>query len=110
MAKARGKIVVLNPAPAQLLPPALIASADFLVPNEVEAAMLTGVPVDSVQSATEAARRLRTLGAANVIVTLGERGVVAVTAEGAPRFTYRILVTLVMLVTLVTCVMFTFCT
>jgi len=62
MAKARGKIVVLNPAPAQLLPPALIASADFLVPNEVEAAMLTGVPVDSVQSATEAARRLRTLG------------------------------------------------
>jgi ribokinase len=86
MAKARGKIVVLNPAPAQLLPPALIASADFLVPNEVEAAMLTGVPVDSVQSATEAARRLRTLGAANVIVTLGERGVVAVTAEGAQHF------------------------
>ena len=88
-AKARGKVVVLNPAPAQLLPPGLIASADFLVPNEVEAAMLTGVPVDSVQSATDAARRLRALGAANVIVTLGERGVVAVAAAGAQHFAAR---------------------
>jgi len=51
--------------------------------------MLTGVPVDSVQSATDAARRLRALGAANVIVTLGERGVVAVAAAGAQHFAAR---------------------
>jgi ribokinase len=88
-AKAKGKIVVLNPAPAQPLPPALIASADFLVPNEIEAAMLTGLRVDSVQSATEAAQRLRAMGAANVLVTLGERGVVLATAGGAQHFAAR---------------------
>ena len=52
-------------------------------------AMLTGLRVDSVQSATEAAQRLRALGAANVLVTLGERGVVLVTAAGAQHFPAR---------------------
>jgi ribokinase len=88
-ARALGKIVVLNPAPAQPLSPALIACADFLVPNEVEAAILAGVPVDSVQSATEAARRLRAQGAANVLITLGERGVVVVTATGVQHCAAR---------------------
>jgi ribokinase len=69
-AKQHGKIVVLNPAPAQPLPPALIGSADFLVPNEIEAAILTGLRVESIDSATEVARRLRLQGAANVLVTL----------------------------------------
>lgn len=89
VAKARGKIVVLNPAPAQPLPPALIACADFLVPNEIEAAMLTGLRVDSVESAMEAARRLRAEGAAGVLVTLGEHGVVAVVDGGAQHFPAR---------------------
>jgi len=81
-AQALGKTVVLNPAPAQALPPALVACAEYLVPNEIEAAMLSGIPVDSIESAAEAARALRARGAGNVLVTLGERGVVAVTARG----------------------------
>jgi ribokinase len=85
-ARALGRTVVLNPAPAQALPPGLVACADYLVPNEIEAAMLAGLPVDSVESATEAGRRLRSRGAASVLVTLGERGVVAVTAEGARHY------------------------
>jgi ribokinase len=85
-ARAQGKIVVLNPAPAQGLPPDLIACADFLVPNEVEAAMLTGVAVDSVQGAIAAARRLRAQGARNVIITLGERGAVVATATGEQHY------------------------
>jgi len=85
-AKEQGKIVVLNPAPAQALPPAVIRCADFLVPNEIEAATLTGLRVESIESATEVARRLRIQGAANVLVTLGERGVVAVTDAGVQHF------------------------
>jgi ribokinase len=88
-AKRQGKIVVLNPAPAQPLPPSLIGCADFLVPNEIEAAMLTGLRVESIESATEVARRLRLQGAANVLVTLGERGVVAVTSAGVQHFPAR---------------------
>jgi ribokinase len=88
-AKQQGKIVVLNPAPAQPLPPAVIQCADFLVPNEIEAAILTGLRVESIDSATEVARRLRIQGAANVLVTLGERGVVAVTDAGVQHFPAR---------------------
>jgi len=54
VAKQQGKILVLNPAPAQPLPPAVIRCADFLVPNEIEAAILTGLRVESIESATEA--------------------------------------------------------
>jgi len=85
-ARALGKTVVLNPAPAQALPQGLVACADYLVPNEIEAALLAGVTVDSVESAMEAARRLRAQGAGRVLVTLGERGVVAVTTEGARHY------------------------
>jgi ribokinase len=56
---------------------------DILVPNELEAAALSGLPVDSIEDAAAAGHRLRASGARTVIVTLGDRGVVAVTAEGA---------------------------
>jgi ribokinase len=81
-AHALGKIVVLNPAPVQPLPPELLACVDLLVPNEREAALLTGMPVDSVAGAEAAGQRLRALGAREVMVTLGERGVVSIRGEG----------------------------
>jgi ribokinase len=81
-ARALGKVVVLNPAPAQPLPPELLACVDHLVPNEREAALLAGLPVDSPGAAAAAGQRLRALGARNVIVTLGEQGAVSVGAEG----------------------------
>jgi len=72
MAHALGKTVVLNPAPAQALPPALLAKIDYLILNEIEAAMLAGQESDDIPMlATE----LRVRGARNVVVTLGEKGV-----------------------------------
>jgi ribokinase len=88
-ARALGKVVVLNPAPARPLPGELLACLDYLVPNELEAAALTGLPVNSPAAAVEAARRLRALGPANVIVTLGAAGAVAVTAEGVTHHPAR---------------------
>jgi ribokinase len=41
--RAAGARVVLTPAPAQPLPEELLATVDLLVPNELEAAALTGL-------------------------------------------------------------------
>ncbi len=88
-ARALGKAVVLNPAPAQPLPASLLECADFLVPNELEAAALSGLPVESVEGAARAGEHLRRQGAGSVLVTLGERGVVAATASGTQHFPAR---------------------
>lgn len=88
-ARALGKLVVLNPAPAQPLPAELLASTDYLVPNELEAAALAGVRVDSPASAAEAAQRLRAQGVRNVIITLGAAGVLSATADGVQHHPAR---------------------
>lgn len=78
-----GKTVVLNPAPAQALPDELLSSIDYLVPNESEASALSGIKVDSIESATEAAKVLIKRGVPNVLITMGELGVLCLTAAGA---------------------------
>ena len=75
MARAGGVVTVLNPAPAQHLGYELLALADYLIPNESEAALLTGMPVETVEQAEAAARSMQARGAGCVIVTLGKRGV-----------------------------------
>jgi ribokinase len=73
-ARELGKIVVLNPAPAcGPLPAHWYTLIDYLIPNESEATALTGIAVDSLESAESAANALRAAGAPNVIVTLGVR-------------------------------------
>ncbi|WP_285420003.1 ribokinase [Pseudomonas sp. efr-133-TYG-5] len=74
-ARALGKTVILNPAPASRpLPADWYAAIDYLIPNESEAAALTGLSVDSLDSAEAAASRLMAMGAGKVIVTLGAQG------------------------------------
>jgi ribokinase len=75
MAAARGIPVLLNPAPARTLPPELLARIDYLIPNESEASMLTGIAVTDPDSAARAAAMLRGQGARRVIVTLGAAGI-----------------------------------
>ena len=64
IAKANGTTVLLNPAPAQSLPANFLAHIDIIVPNESEAALLTGMPVTNAEEAVSAARRLMTTDAA----------------------------------------------
>jgi ribokinase len=73
-ARAASTRVVLNPAPAQPLPHAVLASVDFVVPNETEVAALTGVMPGDWPSAEVAAQRLVDAGAQSVLLTLGSRG------------------------------------
>jgi ribokinase len=92
IASKAGIEVILNPAPAQMLPDALLRKVTFLTPNETEASMLSGVIVDGVESATRAARILQKRGARNVIVTLGANGALVATGEDArwiPGFPVR---------------------
>ncbi|WP_300759943.1 ribokinase [Janthinobacterium sp.] len=72
LARSLGKTVVLNPAPAAQVPAGLLEQVDYLIPNEIEAAMLTGS--DSSDAST-LARALQQQGSDNVIITLGAKGV-----------------------------------
>ena len=89
LAHELGKIVVLNPAPAQALPADLLAQVDYLVPNEIEAAMLAGqsaASLDNDAAIDAAVAKLRAAGSANVLVTLGEKGVYAALSSGSVHF------------------------
>jgi ribokinase len=90
LARAGGVPTILNPAPAptQPLPEALIALSDFIIPNETEAAILTGLPVENIDQAKTAAKMLQSMGARNVILTLGSKGALVVTEDGAENIVH----------------------
>ena len=78
--------VLLNPAPALAgLSHEHLAQLDFLIPNENELALITGLSVNSPESAAIAARQLVAEGIRHVIVTLGEQGALYVGEEGEFR-------------------------
>lgn len=74
---------ILDPAPARPLPLELIRSVDVIKPNETEASVLTGIPVENEQNARLAAEKLLRMGARSVIVTMSSQGFLLATAEGA---------------------------
>lgn len=82
LAHALGKTVVLNPAPAQALPRELLQKIDYLILNEIEAAMLAEQPSEDIPLLAD---KLHALGARNVVVTLGEKGVYGSFADGQQR-------------------------
>lgn len=86
-ARELGKTVILNPAPASRpLPADWFAAIDYLIPNESEAAALSGLAVDSLQSAETAATQLIAMGAGKVIVTLGAQGSLFANGNGFEHF------------------------
>ncbi|WLH37608.1 ribokinase [Pseudomonas sp. FP2196] len=86
-AHALGKTVILNPAPASRpLPSDWFAAIDYLIPNESEAAALSGLPVDSLDTAKSAASHLIAMGAGKVIITLGAEGSLFADGKGFEHF------------------------
>lgn len=67
-------IVILNPAPAYDLTNYDLSIVDYLTPNETEARICVGLPVDSPMSDEEVSCKLIEMGCKNVIITLGEKG------------------------------------
>ncbi|NHQ92213.1 ribokinase [Janthinobacterium lividum] len=85
LARSLGKTVVLNPAPAASLPEGVLELVDYLIPNEIEAAMLAGVSPEGAD-VKALAGALQKLGSDNVIITLGSKGVHAALYGGDYTF------------------------
>ncbi|MDX8327126.1 ribokinase [Agrobacterium tumefaciens] len=82
LAAQNGIETILNPAPAAAnLDPERIRQVTFLVPNESELALLSGLPTETDEAIVTAARSLIARGIRTVIVTLGGRGARVITSD-----------------------------
>ena len=74
LARKKGCLTILNPAPAVPLPPEILSRVDFLVPNEWEAQSLAGVKIRGKKDLPRIAQKLLNRGVQNVVITLGAQG------------------------------------
>jgi len=81
MARQHGAVTILNPAPAQPLPAEIWPLVDYLTPNEIEAAHVSGLALSGLSEAGQVARALLARGPRVVILTLGEHGAFLGTAD-----------------------------
>ena len=73
-AAKNGVFVILNPAPVQQIDDEIYNKIDILTPNEVEASILTGIKIKSIDDAKKAANVFFEKGVKSVIITLGKKG------------------------------------
>lgn len=74
LATTLGVRVIMNPAPFSTDALACLQYVDVLTPNETEASLLSGVEVNDLDSAKEAALAIVRQGAKRVIITMSSRG------------------------------------
>ena len=82
VAATAGVPVVLDPAPARILPPNLLSRLDWFTPNETEAAFYCGERIPADEGIRGYAEKLLSLGPRNVLLKLGARGAYLATASG----------------------------
>jgi ribokinase len=82
-AKARGIRCIVNPAPALPASIAELVAADYFIPNETEAELISQLPVHTIDEATGCAAALLAQGFRRVLITLGARGSLLADAAGA---------------------------
>lgn len=73
-----GKKVILNPAPAPMpdvIPDDIWRKTDYITPNETELLKLSGETVMDMEHIYSGVRRLHQKGVRNILVTLGDKGV-----------------------------------
>ena len=81
MAYEAGKIVVLNPAPAAPLPDHIWHQLFLFTPNESEASLYAGIPLEEETDAQLAAQALLNKGVENLLLTLGKNGALLVNRD-----------------------------
>jgi len=74
LAKSSGALVLLNPAPVKEFDHGVLKYVDMIIPNEIEASLITGISLDGLDSIADIATKLRE-STEEVIITLGEKGV-----------------------------------
>lgn len=75
IARRMGVRVIYDPAPPSEIALSCYEAFDIIAPNQSEAEVLTGVAVEGVESAHEAASILRERGTRIALIKLGEQGV-----------------------------------
>jgi ribokinase len=85
MARGRenGALTILNPAPVRILPQSVLQRVDILTPNQNEAKVLTGRSPDAAIEPETVAQELIRSGVKDVVITLGEKGALLVTANSS---------------------------
>ena len=78
--------LVLDPAPAQVIPAAIWRGVSVIKPNEIEAEVLTGISVTDLSSAEQAARWFLDRGATIAMITRGERGAIVLGSDGLDEY------------------------
>ena len=87
-AKRRGKIVILDPAPAKAgLPAELFSYVDIIKPNETELAILTGM--DASTKVEDMVKAFRKLYKGTIVVSMGEKGALIDVGEHSSRLPVR---------------------
>ena len=81
-ARARNIRCIVNPAPAVPANLSDLAAADYFIPNETEAELITGLPVHTIEEAAVCAAALLGKGFRRVVITLGARGSLLADATG----------------------------
>lgn len=72
--KEKNKVVILDPAPAKILPDEIYSNIDFITPNESEIKILTGMEIKTEDDLEKAARILLAKGVNTVIAKAGNNG------------------------------------
>jgi ribokinase len=74
-AKENNSIVILNPAPARTVGQRQFSNIACIIPNKMEAQILSGITISTDDDIRSAARYFHRNKIQDVIITLGERGV-----------------------------------
>ena len=82
IARSAGVTTILNPAPAQHLPPEVLHDVDVLTPNQIEARMLAGLDPEDPRDDLDVCHLLLERGVSCVILTRGPSGATIVRADG----------------------------
>ncbi len=77
---------ILNPAPANAIPPEIYIGLDILVLNQTELATLTSLPVEEPEMIAAAAGQLLAKGLQAVVVILGSKGAYLATRDESASF------------------------
>lgn len=74
MAKKKGMVTILNPAPAIKLPQEFLSLVDYIIPNKEEAQIIAGRPIKKKEDLPKIASYLQKMGTKYIIITLGAEG------------------------------------
>lgn len=89
LAKENNAIFLLNPAPAATLPDILLPLVDYLIPNENELELLSGVKIFDQHSIEHAAKQLLEKNVGNIIVTQGDKGATLINSSIIKQFSTK---------------------